>query len=185
MIMKTIFVFLADGFEEIEALTPVDVLRRAGLSVRTVSVMDGQVVTGAHGVPVQADLLFDEVNPEDAEMLLLPGGMPGATNLDAHQGLGGLIVKFAEAGKPLAAICAAPLVFGNRGLLAGKKATCYPGFEGYLKGAEYTAAPVETDDNIITGKGPGAAMDFAFAIVEKYCGIDKVNELKQGMMVQA
>ncbi|MBE6272469.1 MAG: DJ-1/PfpI family protein [Bacteroidaceae bacterium] len=183
--MKTIFVFLAEGFEEIEALTPVDVLRRAGLSVQTVSVMDEQVVAGAHGVPVLADKMFAEINPEDAEMILLPGGLPGATNLDAHEGLSRMILDFAAAEKPLAAICAAPLVLGNRGLLQGKKATCYPGFETYLQGAEYTAALVEKDGNIITGKGPGAAMEFAFAIVEKYCGIDKVNELKQGMMIQA
>jgi len=183
--MKTIFVFLAEGFEEIEALTPVDVLRRAGLSVQTVSVMDEQVVAGAHGVPVLADKMFAEINPEDAEMILLPGGLPGATNLDAHEGLSQLILDFAEADKPLAAICAAPLVLGNRGLLQGKKATCYPGFETYLQGAEYTAALVEKDGNIITGKGPGAAMEFAFAIVEKYCGMDKVNELKQCMMIQA
>ena len=183
--MKTIFVFLAEGFEEIEALTPVDVLRRAGLSVQTVSVMDEQVVAGAHGVRVLADKMFAEINPEDAEMILLPGGLPGATNLDAHEGLSRMILDFAAAEKPLAAICAAPLVLGNRGLLQGKKATCYPGFETYLQGAEYTAALVEKDGNIITGKGPGAAMEFAFAIVEKYCGIDKVNELKQGMMIQA
>ena len=183
--MKTIFVFLAEGFEEIEALTPVDVLRRAGLVVQTVSIMDEQVVAGAHGVPVLADKMFAEINPEDAEMILLPGGLPGATNLDAHEGLGQLISDFAKAEKPLAAICAAPLVFGNRGLLQGKKATCYPGFETYLQGAEYTAALVEKDANFITGKGPGAALEFAFAIVEKYCGIDKVNELKQGMMIQA
>ena len=183
--MKTIFVFFAEGFEEIEALTPVDVLRRAGLPVQTVSVMDEQVVAGAHGVPVLADKMFAEINPEDAEMILLPGGLPGATNLDAHEGLSRMILDFAAAEKPLAAICAAPLVLGNRGLLQGKKATCYPGFETYLQGAEYTAALVEKDGNIITGKGPGAAMEFAFAIVEKYCGIDKVNELKQGMMIQA
>ena len=183
--MKNIFVFLAEGFEEIEALTPVDVLRRAGLSVQTVSVMDEQIVAGAHGVPVLADKMFAEINLEDAEMILLPGGLPGATNLDAHEGLGQMIQDFAKEEKPLAAICAAPLVFGNRGLLQGKKATCYPGFETYLQGAEYTAALVEKDGNFITGKGPGAAMEFAFAIVEKYCGIDKVNELKQGMMIQA
>ena len=141
--MKTIFVFLAEGFEEIEALTPVDVLRRAGLPVQTVSVMDEQVVAGAHGVPVLADKMFAEINPEDAEMILLPGGLPGATNLDAHEGLSRMILDFAAAEKPLAAICAAPLVLGNRGLLQGKKATCYPGFETYLQGAEYTAALVE------------------------------------------
>ena len=183
--MKTIFVFLADGFEEIEAITPIDVLRRAGLNVQTVSVMDKQTVSGAHGIPVVADKMFADIHSEDAEMLLLPGGLPGATNLDAHQGLSDMIMAFASEEKPLSAICAAPLVFGNRGLLQGKKATCYPGFESYLTGAEYTAALVETDGNFITAKGPGAAMEFAFAIVEKYCGIEKVNELKSGMMIKA
>lgn len=183
--MKTIFVFLADGFEEIEAITPIDVLRRAGLNVQTVSVMDKQTVSGAHGIPVVADKMFADIHLEDAEMLLLPGGLPGATNLDAHQGLSDMILAFASEGKALAAICAAPLVYGNRGLLQGKKATCYPGFESYLTGAEYTAALVETDGNFITAKGPGAAMDFAFAIVEKYCGTEKVNELKSGMMIKA
>ena len=183
--MKTIFVFLADGFEEIEAITPIDVLRRAGLNVQTVSVMEEQIVAGAHGIPVVADKMFADIHLEDAEMLLLPGGLPGATNLDAHQGLSNMILAFASEGKALAAICAAPLVFGNRGLLQGKKATCYPGFESYLIGAEYTAALVEIDGNFITAKGPGAAMDFAFAIVEKYWGIEKVNELKSGMMIKA
>lgn len=183
--MKTIFVFLADGFEEIEAITPIDVLKRAGLNVQTVSVMEEQIVVGAHDIPVVADKMFADIHLEDAEMLLLPGGLPGATNLDAHQGLSDMIMEFASEGKALAAICAAPLVFGNRGLLQGKKATCYPGFESYLIGAEYTAALVEIDGNFITAKGPGAAMDFAFAIVEKYCGIEKVNELKSGMMIKA
>lgn len=182
--MKTFYVFLAEGFEEVEALTPVDVLRRAGLPVKTVSVTGVQTVSGAHGVPVQADCLFDEVKEEDTEMIVLPGGLPGATNLDAHEGLSRLIRTFAEAGRPLSAICAAPLVYGKRGLLKGKKATCYPGFENYLEGAEYTAALVEEDGNFITGKGPGAAMAFAFAIAEKYVGTAKVQELKKGMMIE-
>lgn len=140
--MKTIYVFLAEGFEEVEALTPVDVLRRAGLPVKTVSVTGVLTVNGAHGVPVVADMVFEEVKEGDAEMIVLPGGLPGATNLDAHEGLGKLIMTFAEAGRPLSAICAAPLVYGKRGLLKGKKVTCYPGFEKYLEGAEYTAALV-------------------------------------------
>lgn len=116
-------------------------------------------------------------------MIVLPGGLPGATNLDGHKGLSDLIMAFAEAGKPLSAICAAPLVYGKRGLLKGKKATCYPGFDKYLDGADYTAALVQNDGNFITGKGPGAAMDFSFAIAEKYVGADKVKELKQAMMI--
>ena len=131
--MKTIFVFLAEGFEEVEALTPVDVLRRAGLPVKTVSVPGVLTVNGAHGDPVIADMVFEEVKEADTEMIVLPGGLPGATNLDAHKGLSDLIMAFAEAGKPLSAICAAPLVYGKRGLLKGKKATCYPGFDKYLR----------------------------------------------------
>ena len=137
----------------------------------------------AHGVPVIADMVFEEVKEADTEMIVLPGGLPGATNLDAHKGLSDLIMAFAEAGKPLSAICAAPLVYGKRGLLKGKKATCYPGFDKYLDGADYTAALVQNDGNFITGKGPGAAMDFSFAIAEKYVGADKVKELKQAMMI--
>lgn len=182
--MKTICIFLADGFEEIEAITPVDVLRRAEIPVETVSVMDNIAVTGAHGVPVVADKLFDEIKEEDIEMILLPGGLPGATNLYSHKGLRELILHFAAEQKPLSAICAAPFILGHHGLLAGKKATCYPGFENHLKGAEYTAALVQADGNFITAKGPGAALAFAFAIVEKYCGADTVAELKQGMIVE-
>ena len=111
--MKTIYVFLAEGFEEVEALTPVDVLRRAGLPVKIVSVTGVLTVNGAHGVPVIADMVFEEVKEADTEMIVLPGGLPGATNLDAHKGLSDLIMAFAEAGKPLSAICAAPLVYGK------------------------------------------------------------------------
>lgn len=185
MPMKTIYVFLADGFEEVEALTPIDVLRRAGLQVITVSVMENREVVGAHGVPVVADCLFEAIDKNAADMLLLPGGMPGASNLDAHEGLSSLIMTYAAQEKSLAAICAAPLVFGKRGLLKGKKATCYPGFETFLEGAEYTAGLVEKDGFIITAKGPGAAMEFAFAIVNEFCGSQVVAELKQGMMIQA
>ncbi len=181
--MKTIYVFLADGFEEIEAITPIDVLRRAGLNVVIASVKDTLEVQGAHGVPMMADVMIHEV--EDGDMILLPGGMPGATNLDKSPELNELILQYAAQGKPMAAICAAPLVLGKRGLLKGKKATCYPGFEEFLEGAEYTAAPVECDGNLITGKGPGAALDFAFAIVKMFCGAEKVAELKQGMMVNS
>lgn len=181
--MKTIYVFLAEGFEEVEALTPVDVLRRAGLPVKTVSVTGILTVTGAHGIPVLADMVFDEVKEAETEMIVLPGGMPGSTHLAAHKGLSDLILAIVMADKPLSAICAAPLVYGQLGLLKGKKATCYPGFEQFLEGAEYTGALVQTDGDIITGKGPGAAMEFAFAIVEKYCGPEKVQALKKAMII--
>ena len=183
--MKNVYVFLANGFEEIEALATVDVLRRAGVKVTTVSLTMETKVTGAHGIPVEADAMFADCDYTIADMMVLPGGRPGAANMVRHSGLCALVQAQSLADRWLAAICAAPLVLGNRGLLQGKKATCYPGFETYLQGAEYTAALVEKDGNIITGKGPGAATEFAFAIVEKYCGMDKVNELKQGMMIQA
>ncbi|MGL5957390.1 MAG: DJ-1 family glyoxalase III [Phocaeicola sp.] len=181
--MKTVYLFLAEGFEEIEAISPIDIMRRAGINVKTVSIQSSKEVCGANGITVTADCLFDEIDAEAAAMLVLPGGMPGATNLDAHDGLSELILKYAQAGKPLAAICAAPLVFGKRGLLKGKRATCYPSFETYLEGATYTAALVEKDGLFITGKGPGAAFAFAFAIVEMLCGIETVDQLKAGMMM--
>ena len=176
------YIFLDNGFEEIEAITTIDLLRRANIALTTVSVTGVEMVVGAHNISVKADKLFQDVDFTDAEMLILPGG---ATNLIERKPLCELLLKHNEKEHLIAAICAAPLVFGNRGLLDGKKATCYPGFESYLQGAEYTANLVEVDGNFITGKGPGAALEFAFAIVEKYCGIAKVQELKQGMMIEA
>lgn len=182
--METIYVFFAEGFEEVEALTPVDVLRRGGLNVKTVSVTGNKQVTGAHGVPVVCDSLFDEQSFSDAAMVVLPGGMPGAQNLSEHEGLRKLILAFDADKKPLAAICAAPMVYGKLGLLKGKNATCYPGFEKYLEGANYTAELVEQDGHFITGKGPGAAMCFAFTILEHFCGKEKVRELKAAMIIE-
>ncbi len=181
--MGHIYLFLADGFEDVEALGTVDILRRAGLSVKTVSIMEHPEVTSAHNVMVKADMLFEEEALRDAEMLILPGGMPGALNLDMHEGLRRVILAFSSASRPLAAICAAPMVYGRLGLLNGKKATCYPGFEGHLEGAVYTGASVEQDANFITGKGPGVTFEFAFAIIAKFCGKAKVDELKQAMML--
>ena len=180
--MKTVLLFLADGFEEIEALATVDVLRRAGVQVTTVSINPAGLVTGAHGIPVMADVLFEQAQYADADMLILPGGMPGAANLDAHEGLRRLITAHAEAGKWLAAICAAPMVYGHMGLLSGRKATCYPGFEGELDGAAYTAAPVEKDGNIITGKGPAVVLPFAYTLAEVLVGGEIVAQVKAGML---
>ena len=171
--MKAVCIFLAEGFEEMEAMFPLDIMRRGGLNVKTVSVT-GNIV---------ADLLFEELKEEDVEMIVLPGGLPGATNLDAHAGLDKLIMSFAAAGKPLAAICAAPMVYGKRGLLKGKKATCYPGFDKFLEGAEYTGNMVEVVDNFILGKGPGAAPAFGFTILEKFAGAEKALEVKKGMLL--
>lgn len=177
-----IYTFLANGFEEVEALGPIDVCRRAGLEVITVSINDTEVVEGAHGVKIIADTKFGDNDYTDADMLFLPGGMPGATNLDAHEGLRNAILAHNDANKPLAAICAAPLVYGNLGLAQGKNMTCYPGFEQYLKGANYTASLVQVDGKMFTGKGPGAALALGYAIVEYFCGKETADELRAGMM---
>lgn len=177
-----IYAFLANGFEEVEALGPIDVCRRAGIEVKTVSIMDNIVVQGAHGVGIVADSMFADNDYSDADMLFLPGGMPGAANLDAHEGLRQVILNHSNAGKPLAAICAAPMVYGNLGLAQGKKMTCYPGFEKYLTGAEYTASLVEKDGMMFTGKGPAAALALGYAIVEHFKGSEVAEGLKQGMM---
>ncbi|MDO4163339.1 MAG: DJ-1/PfpI family protein [Bacteroides sp.] len=179
--MSTAYVFFADGFEEMEAFASVDVLRRAGINVQMITVTPDEIVTGAHGVPVLCDKNIANCDFYDASLLLLPGGMPGAATLGECEDLKKLILKFAQEDKPIAAICAAPMVLGKLGVLKGKKATCYPGFDQYLEGAEYTGAMVQKDGNIITGKGPGAALDFALAVVELLCGKDKVEELKKAM----
>lgn len=178
-----VYVFLANGFEDIEALAPVDILRRGGVKVATVSINDDKKVESAHGITVLADTTFDAVNDfDDADLLVLPGGMPGAKNLNEHEGVKQALLRQHAQGKRIAAICAAPLVFGGLGLLQGRKATCYPGFEGTLTGAEYTAEPVTVDGNITTGKGPGAAMAFGYQLLSYFTDEATVEALKQGMM---
>jgi len=180
---KTIAVHLADGFEEIEAISIIDVLRRADLDVVVVSVTGKTDITGAHQIKVIADILFEEVNYDEMYMIVLPGGMPGAANLDAHAGLKHEIKKFVAENKQLAAICAAPLVFGNLGILEGKQAVCYPGFEEYLKGAEVLKIPVVEAGNIITGRGPGVAIQFALKIVAKAVSVERALLLSKQMIV--
>ena len=179
-----IYVFLATGFEDIEALAPVDIMRRAGLPVETVSITGTEVVVSAHAVGIKADRQLEEIDFGKADMIVLPGGLPGSTNLDACSSLTKAIAAHYAAGKPIAAICAAPLVFGHLGLLQGKKATCYPGVEGELTGATYTAAIVEQDGNIITGKGPAAAFVFGYTIVDFFMGAGASNALRKGMIYQ-
>lgn len=183
--MAKAYEFLADGFEDIEALAPVDILRRAGVEVKTVSINATDTVESAHGVQVKADLVFGDADLGDADLLLIPGGMPGARNLDMHEGVRAAVRKQAEAGRLVGAICAGPMVLGHLGLLQGKRATCYPGFEGELDGAEYTAAPATIDGNIITGKGPGATFNYAYLIVEVMKGSHVAEELKEQMMYDA
>lgn len=177
-----VYIMLADGFEEIEALTVVDVLRRAGVDAHTVSVSHKNEVVGAHGIPVTADDLFTEVSVAECEMVVLPGGMPGALNLRNDATLCAVLGERASAGLPIAAICAAPYILGELGLLRGRRATCYPGFEDKLEGATYTAAMVERDGNIITAKGPAAAMAFALGIAEALAGKNKRDEVAHGML---
>ena len=177
-----IYVFLATGFEEIEALTPIDIMRRAGLEVVTVSVTGDKTVVGTHGVPVTADILLGEADFAAAEMLVLPGGLPGSTNLDACAELRNGIQTVYEAGKPLAAICAAPMVYGHMGLLKGVRATCYPGCESHMEGAVYTASIVEQDGQFITGRGPAAAFEFGYALTDRMLGEGASQALRDGMM---
>ncbi len=181
--MSKVFVFLADGFEDVEALIPVDVLRRGGVDVTTVTINDTPAVTSAHGVTLMADLLFEDIVDAlpEADLLLLPGGMPGASNLNEHEGLKQALVRQFEQGKKVAAICAAPLVLGGLGLLRGKNATCYPGFEGTLEGANYTGELFTVDGNITTGEGPAAAFPFAYCLLEQLTDAQTAHDVAEGM----
>lgn len=160
------YVFLADGFEEVEALTPVDMMRRAKLDVKTVGVT-GSEVTGSHNITVKADISLGEVLQSDIDGVILPGGMPGTLNLEKSQDVINAVRYAYESGKIVAAICAAPSILGHLGYLENRKATCFPGFETELKGAEYTAAHTETDDNVITAKGAGCAIEFGHSIISR------------------
>jgi len=182
--MKKVFIFLAEGFEETEAIAAMDVMLRGGLDVTSVSVTGKLPVTGAHGIAVNADILFEKANLSSGDMLVLPGGMPGASNLNAHAGLKSALEQYAASGKKIAAICAAPLVFGGLGLLQGKKATVYPGYESTLKGATYVNSPVVKDGNIITGRGPGFVFPFGLAIVEELQGKAKAAEVAEGLLLR-
>ncbi len=177
-----IYTLLADGFEEVEALCPVDVLRRAGLTVKTVGIT-GKTVTGSHGITVTADLLPSEAT-EPIELLFLPGGMPGSSNLDASAEVDALISRAVAEDAKIAAICAAPFVLGVRGLLNGRRATCYPGFEDRLLGATYTKSAVEVDGNFITGIGMGAALDFALRLVEILKDKDTAEAIRAGVFAK-
>lgn len=180
-----IYAFLADGFEEVEAIGPIDVCRRAGLTVKTVSITSSNVVMGAHGIPVVADSMFADNDYSDADLLFLPGGLPGSTNLDAHEGLRKAIMTHFNAGKMLAAICAAPLVYGHLGILKGIKCTCYPGVEPELAGATPTGALVEKDGQFMTGTGPAASLALGYMITEHFCGKEVADKLSNGMMYTA
>lgn len=180
--MAKVYVFLANGFEDVEALIPIDVLRRGGAEVVTVSIdNETTMVETAHGVTVLADALIGECDLSDADLLILPGGMPGASNLDASEEVRQALLRQAEKGGRIAAICAAPMVLGGLNLLNGRRATCYPGFETKLIGADYTAELVTVDGNITTGEGPAAAFPFAYELLKQLCGSETAHEIAVGM----
>ncbi len=183
MTMKKVYVFLADGFEDIEALIPVDVLRRGGVEVVTVStVEDSQIATSAHGVQVVADAMIDECTFDDADLLLLPGGMPGASNLYECDAVRQALLNQHRQQKRIAAICAAPaVVLAQTGVLDGRRATCYPGFEQLLTKAEYTADLVTVDGHVTTAEGPAAALPFAYELLSQLVDTETSRQVAEGM----
>lgn len=183
--MKESYVFLADGFEEVEALTPVDVLRRGGVSVKTVSITSSLQVTGAHGVSVVADVIWNNSLFQDPKWLILPGGMPGATNLYEFAPLQGLLrQQFESKDGRIAAICASPaVILGQMGLLKGRKATCYPGMEDLMEGAKPVDKRVTVDNKFVLGNGPSSALPWALAILKEECGEVKSNNVANAMLL--
>lgn len=183
--MKRSYLFLATGFEEVEAIAPVDALRRAGMEVTVVAINKERLVTGANGITVAADEVLAGVNLEDADWLICPGGMPGATNLRANEVLCEALKAHYDKGGRIAAICASPaVVLATLGILKGKKATAYPGFEEQLKeaGATHVEGRVVVDGNIITANGPSSALPFAYAIIKETLGEEKADEIASGML---
>ena len=180
--MAKVYQFIANGSEEIESLTTIDVLRRAGIEAVTVSITGNEFAELSHGVTIKCDTTIETADLSDADMLLLPGGLPGADYLLHHEGVRKALLAQNAAGKKIGAICAAPQVLGDLGLLQGKRATCYPGFEVKLDGADYTADLFTIDGNIITGKGPAATLPYSYAILEMLGAKDAAEALKEGMV---
>lgn len=179
--MSEVYLFLTTGFEEIEALATADILRRAGVVLQTVSLTGEKTVEAAHGVRVLADTLFEDIDPLSAQMLVVPGG---TTRFDEHEGLKKALKDFAGSGRPVAAICAAPMVLGGLGLLEGRNATCYPGFEQYLKGAHLqTGKAVVTDGNITTGRGPAFSIPFALELAGILKGAQVRGEVEKALLL--
>lgn len=175
--MSRIAVFFATGYEEIEALTVVDLCRRAGIEVDMVSIEGEKCVAGSHGITVQMDKALAEVDFDAEDMIVLPGGMPGTTRLEACGPLMEQVDRFCREGKYVAAICAAPSIFGHRGILQGRRACSYPSFESHLEGASVSQGPVEVDGNVITSRGMGTAFDFGLTIVALLAGKTAADEL--------
>lgn len=178
-----IYLFLAEGFEEIEAIAPIDIFRRANIEVTIVSVSNEKAVTGAHGITVLADSVFSTQTFDKNGFLFLPGGLPGTTNLAAHEGLKALIQRYADGNNKMAAICAAPSVFGKMGLLADKEAICYPGFEQQLQNAILSTSDTIRSGNIFTAKAAGSAMEFALLIVSDLKGKEVSESIRKSMFI--
>lgn len=177
-----IYVMLAEGFEEIEALAVVDVLRRAALPTKTVAVGDKPLVTGAHGIPVTADTVSAAIgNCDDLDAVVLPGGMPGTLHLEQSDFVQRTLDFAAAGGKVIAAICAAPSILGHKGLLKGKRAASYPDFEKDLTGAEVVREAAVWDGNILTSRGPGTAIDFSLALAAHFVGAEQADQIKGAM----
>lgn len=178
-----IYIHFAEGTEEIEFVTIIDLLRRSSLDAVSVSITGKTKVTGAHGIVIETDTTFEEANYDDCDMIVLPGGMPGTLHMAEHSGLTDMIKSFNEKGRSLAAICAAPMVFAGCGILSGKKAVIYPGMEEYLGDAEVSDKRVQTDGNIITSQGPGTAMEFALEIIRTVKGSAASDEIKKELLM--
>lgn len=175
--MSNLAIFFAKGYEEIEALAVVDVCRRCGLTIDMISITEERKVEGAHGIVVEMDKVMSEIDFATYDMIILPGGGAGTRNLEACQPLMEQVDAFFQAGKYVGAICAAPSILGHRGILKGKNACCFPGFESHLEGATIGAGPVEMAGNVITSRGMGTAIDFGLAIAGVFCGQDKADEM--------
>ncbi len=180
--MKKIGIFMADGCEEIEGLTVVDIVRRAGFEIKTISITGKTEVTGSHNITFQTDTVSSEVNYDELDGIVLPGGMPGTLKLGEDETVNKVIKKFAAENKLVAAICAAPSVLGAAGILDGRKATAHPGFEEKLTGAEVVYENVAVDGNVITSRGMGTAIDFALAIAEYFTDEETVAKVVQGLV---
>ena len=176
-----VYMFLANGCEEIEALCPLDLLRRAGVKVTTVGI-GGEYITGSHGITVKVDIKDKKVKFENIDMVILPGGMPGTTNLDASELVHRALDLAKEQNAYVAAICAAPMILGKRGDLEGKDAVCYPGFEKYLEGATVPEAKVVVDGKYVTARGMGVALEFGLTLVAALCGTQKADELRHSVI---
>lgn len=180
-----VYVFLAKGFEELEAIAPVDVLRRAGVTVKTVGVT-GKRVSGSHGISVNCDITVNEATFDELDGIILPGGLPGTTNLEADETVQRFIDYAVDNGKIIGAICAAPMILGHKGLLQGKNSVCYTGFEKELTGAHVLDRPAVRDGNIVTGWGAGGAMDFALLYLEAlYDNADIAKKIARNMRYAA